>query len=83
MIALRTKHPAGGGRKLARRRVPLGSQAGPAPRTVTAILHRPRLIEPAESSQHTAYVRFEQAVPNDRWQMDFRGAHGPRGTVIR
>lgn len=73
VIELRTRHPAWGGRKLARRLVALGHQDVPAPSTVTAILHRHQLIDPAESTKHKAFVRFEHAAPNDLWQMDFKG----------
>lgn len=73
VIALRKRQPAWGGRKLTRRLVTLGHQDVPAPSTVTAILHRHRLIDPAESAKHTACVRFEHAAPNDLRQMDFKG----------
>ena len=45
----------------------------PSVSTVHAILKRNRLIDPAESAKHRAYVRFEHAQPNDLWQMDFKG----------
>jgi transposase InsO family protein len=73
VIELRRRHPAWGGRTLARRLVALGHQDVPAPSTVTAILHRHQLIDPAESTKHTAFVRVEHAAPNDRWQMAFKG----------
>lgn len=73
VVELRKQHPAWGGRKLARRLVTLGHQAVPAPSTVTAILHRHRLIDPTAAAKHTPFVRFEHAAPNDLWQMDFKG----------
>jgi transposase InsO family protein len=41
--------------------------------TVHAILVRNGQIDPAESEKHTAWHRFEHPVPNDLWQMDFKG----------
>ena len=45
----------------------------PSKSTVTAILRRHGLIDPAESSKHQPYKRFEHAEPNQLWQMDFKG----------
>ena len=73
MVALRERHPAWGGRKLQRRLRDLGHREVPAPSTITAILHRHGLIEPAESLKHTAFGRFEHETPNRLWQMDFKG----------
>ena len=41
--------------------------------TVHAILVRNGQIDPAESAKHRAWQRFEHPVPNDLWQMDFKG----------
>ena len=41
--------------------------------TVHAILVRNGQIDPAESNKHRAWQRFEHPVPNDLWQMDFKG----------
>ena len=72
VLAMRHKHPAWGGRKishvLARDR-----QQNVAPSTVTAILHRHDLIDPAASTAATPWKRFEHAQPNQLWQMDFKG----------
>jgi transposase InsO family protein len=50
--------------------------------TVHAILVRHGRIDPAESAKHQAWHRFEHPVPNDLWQMDFKGhfaiRSGPR-----
>lgn len=73
VVALRERHPAWGGRKLQRRLRDLGHREIPAPSTITAILHRHGLIEPAESLKHTAFRRFEHEAPNRLWQMDFKG----------
>jgi transposase InsO family protein len=41
--------------------------------TIHAILIRNGQIDPAESEKHKAWQRFEHPVPNDLWQMDFKG----------
>jgi transposase InsO family protein len=41
--------------------------------TVHAILVRHGQIDAEESAKHTAWHRFEHPVPNDLWQMDFKG----------
>lgn len=73
VVALRHQHPAWGGRKIRARLLALGHHQVPASSTITDILHRHGLIDPEESSKHTAYERFEHPVPNDLWQMDFKG----------
>ena len=72
VLAVRGVHPAWGGRKI-RRRLQL---AGPAPAasTITAMLHRHGLIDPAESQKRGPMQRFERGRPNELWQMDFKGA---------
>ena len=73
VIALRAKHPCWGGRKLRRRLCELGVENVPQASTITAILHRHDLIDPAQSAQRTAAVRFERQAPNELWQMDYKG----------
>lgn len=73
IVQLRQQYPAWGGRKLARVLRDQGHLAVPAPSTVTAILHRHGLIDPAQTAAHTPWQRFEQAAPNALWQMDFKG----------
>jgi transposase InsO family protein len=51
----------------------LGEADVPAPSTVTAILRRHGLIDPAAALSHRPIQRFEAAAPNDRWQLDFTG----------
>jgi transposase len=60
------------GRKLARQ---LGNHGGPqlAPSTINGILRRAGLIDPALSAAATPRQRFERGVPNELWQMDFKG----------
>jgi transposase InsO family protein len=73
VIALRHAHPCWGGRKLRRRLLDLGAADMPSPSTMTAVLHRHGLIDPAERAKHTAFTRFERAAPNELWQMDYKG----------
>lgn len=73
VVALRQRHPAWGGRKLARRLQVLGHRAVPAPSTITAILRRHHLLTATESAKHQACLRFEHPTPNALWQMDFKG----------
>lgn len=73
VLALRTEHPTWGGRKLRRRLLDLGAPVAPAPSTITAILHRHGLIDPAQSQLRQAQTRFEAPAPNDLWQLDFTG----------
>lgn len=70
---LRRRHPAWGGRKIKARLEKLKCSGIPAPSTITDILRRNQLLNPAESVKHKAFVRFEHAQPNDLWQMDFLG----------
>jgi transposase InsO family protein len=73
ILELRDEHPAWGARKLLWRLEKLGWRGLPAPSTAQAILLRHGRIDPAQSSQHTAWQRFEHEAPNDLWQMDFKG----------
>jgi transposase InsO family protein len=73
VVALRKEHPAWGGRTLAARLDAKGVTMLPAPSTITGILRRNNLLDPAESPRHTAYQRFEHPTPNALWQMDFKG----------
>jgi transposase InsO family protein len=73
IVALREEHPAWGGRKLKARLEALGHQDVPAASTITAVLRRNDLLDPAESVKHSAFCSFEHPYPNDLWQMDFKG----------
>ena len=71
VLALRDAHPAWGARKLAAR-LERESISAPAASTVHAILRRnERVIETA--GQGAPLTRFEKALPNQLWQMDFKG----------
>ena len=80
VIALRLRHPAWGGRKLARRLRDQGVAGVPSPSTITAILHRNGLIDPEASAARKPVTRFERDRPNELWQMDFKG-HFPTAAV--
>lgn len=72
VLAVRSEHPAWGGRKIAavlRRR----GMAAPSPSTVTQILRRHGIELGAYGGGETSFTRFEHASPNDLWQMDFKG----------
>jgi transposase InsO family protein len=71
VLAVRTEHPAWGGRKIAAVLARRGL-AAPAPSTVTEILRRAGVELGAFGGGKQAF-RFEHARPNDLWQMDFKG----------
>ena len=73
VVALRQAHPAWGARKLHARLLALGHQAVPSPGTITAILRRHELLDPAAAARHRPRQRFEHVAPNALWQMDFKG----------
>lgn len=73
VLAIRDEHPAWGGRKLHARLKALGRTNVPAPSTITAILHRHGRIREEDSAQRRPVQRFERPLPNDLWQMDFKG----------
>ena len=76
IVAERQAHPAWGGRKLRARLQQLGASDVPAASTITAVLRRHALLDPALSAQHTAFQRFERSAPNELLQMDFKGHVG-------
>jgi transposase InsO family protein len=73
VVALRLKHAAWGGRKIARRLRDLGVLDVPHPSTVTHILRRNGLVHSPTAGEGGRYQRFEHATPNALWQMDFKG----------
>jgi transposase InsO family protein len=73
VVELRKRYPARGGRKLRRMLQNSGLKDVPATSTITGILHRHQLIDPAESIKHVPCQRFERTAPNEMWQMDFKG----------
>ena len=73
VLAERDAHPVWGGRKIRARLRMQGFSSVPSPSTITAILKRHGLIDPAESQKRQAFQRFEHEAPNVLWQMDFKG----------
>jgi len=71
VVAMRTEHPAWGGRKISRRLQDMGLPSV-APSTVSSILNRHGLILPPDP-EAKAWQRFEHEVPNALWQADFKG----------
>lgn len=73
IIVLRLTHQSKGAHVLHRMLLDQGYTDVPAKSTIQAILKRNGLIPEAESAKHTPQVRFEYPLPNDLWQMDFKG----------
>ena len=70
VVALRQKHPAWGGRKIAKK---LEAEHRLAPSTVTGILRRSGVELGRFGGGAKSFTRFEHEAPNDLWQMDFKG----------
>lgn len=72
VLAVRSEHPAWGGRKIAH---VLARDAGVciAASTVNSVLKRYGLISTGASAAATAWQRFEHEAPNALWQIDFKG----------
>lgn len=73
LLAERQRHPAWGARKLRQRAHTHGLPMVPACSTITALLKREGLLNPAATAAPHAWQRFEHPAPNDLWQMDFKG----------
>jgi transposase InsO family protein len=73
VVSVRARHPAWGGRKIARRLKDLGHDPVPAPSTVTAILRRHGIELGTFGGGEAPFTRFERGAPNELWQMDFKG----------
>ena len=69
----RDRHPAWGGRKLRARLLARGLALVPSASTITEILRRYGRIDPTAAAQHQPWQRFERLLPNELWQMDFKG----------
>ena len=78
VLSVRTRHPAWGGRKIYAYLQQRGNRTLPNPSTITRILHRHGRIDEEQSVKHKAFTRFEHDLPNQLWQMDFKG-HFPIG----
>lgn len=73
ILAVRRAHPAWGGRKIRRILEMDGAPVVPSASTVTEVLRRHGLLDGPRAGEPRAWLRFEQAAPNDLWQMDFKG----------
>jgi transposase InsO family protein len=72
VIAVREENPTWGGRKLRRRLQDLGEEQVPSASTCTAILRRANRLR-ADRPSPGPWQRFVRSVPNELWQMDFKG----------
>jgi len=81
VVAVRDKHPAWGARKIAHC-LKRNGQIVPVPSTVHRILCRHERIKPSENAPPNPGHRFEKEVPNQLWQMDFKG-HMPLANGTR
>lgn len=72
VLAVRSEHPAWGGRKIAAVLKREGLLP-PSPSTVTAILRRHGFAIGSFGGGQQHFMRFEHPRPNDLWQMDFKG----------
>jgi transposase InsO family protein len=79
ILEVREKHPAWGARKIFAYLTRQGKAGLPDPATITRILHRYGKISKEDSLDRKAFKRFEHALPNQLWQMDFKG-HFALGT---
>jgi transposase InsO family protein len=67
----REAHPTWGARKIARLLLNENLLEVPALSTITEVLRRQGKLQVIKST--AAFQRFERALPNDLWQMDFKG----------
>ena len=64
VVAVRTAHPAWGGRKIRAYLAQRGQRRLPSASTMTAILRRQGHLDPGAAAQHPPWQRFEYPVPN-------------------
>lgn len=79
ILQVREDHPAWGGRKIFAYLARKGNTDLPNPSTITRILHRHGKISEEDSLKKKKFIKFEHALPNQLWQMDFKG-HFALGT---
>ena len=72
VLQVREQHPVWGGRKIAAVLKRRGLKP-PSPSTITAILRRHDVPLGVFGGGAEPFIRFEHALPNDLWQMDFKG----------
>jgi transposase InsO family protein len=73
VIGVRQDHPAWGGRKIKACLRRKGHNQLPSASTITEILRRNDKIDAEEALKHKPSQRFEMELPNQLWQMDFKG----------
>lgn len=73
IVQMRLTHPAWGGRTIRAALESAGVEGLPSDKTCCNIIKRNGLIDPAESTKHTAFQRFEKEYCNEMWQTDFKG----------
>ena len=73
IVQMRLTHPAWGGRTIRAALESAGVEGLPSDKTCCNIIKRNGLIDPAESTKHTAFQRFEKEHCNEMWQTDFKG----------
>lgn len=73
VLAVRAEHPTWGGRKLRRRLQDLGKPNVPAASTCTQIMRRAGQLSSGTNAPPRPWQRFERALPNELWQLDFKG----------
>lgn len=73
VLLLRKRKPTWGGKMIRNYLLNHGEKKVPAHSTITDILHRNGYILDEESIQRKKIKRFEHKMPNDLWQIDFKG----------
>jgi transposase InsO family protein len=73
VLAARSQYPDWGGRKIRGLLEDQGVSQAPAASTITSILRRNGQIDAQEALKHKPFERFERDLPNELWQMDFKG----------
>lgn len=73
VVEVRARHPAWGGRKIRKVLERQGQRPLPSASTITAVLGRHALLKMPLPGVGRAWQRFEYALPNELWQMDFKG----------
>lgn len=73
IIQVREKKRSWGGRKIRAWLINQGEKEIPQASTITGILRRYGYIKEEESQKRKALIRYEHELPNDLWQVDFKG----------
>src|SRR5579871_3045309 len=73
IVNLRIKQPTWGPKKILKVLRNQGMSHLPAISTANIILKRNHLITIEDSLKRQKFIRFERELPNDLWQMDFKG----------